>query len=122
MDVGETMRNAILALSLPPDVLLIDALKIPGLQIRQHGIIKGDATSISIAAASIVAKVARDRIMREYAETYPEYSFTTNVGYGTPAHLQALKKFGPTEIHRLTFRGVANPKDADNYPIEQGLF
>ncbi|HZS45754.1 MAG TPA: ribonuclease HII [Blastocatellia bacterium] len=116
------MKKAVQSLTLVPDALLIDALTLPDITCRQHGIIDGDALSVSIAAASIVAKVARDAVMREYAKTYPEYSFDTNVGYGTAAHWEALRKFGPTEIHRLTFRGVANPEEADNNPTEQSLF
>jgi ribonuclease HII len=116
------MRKAVTGLRPAPDAVLIDALTLPGLGLRQHGIIGGDAISFSIAAASIVAKVARDAAMREYAKTYPQYGFDTNVGYGTAIHWEALRKFGPIEIHRLTFRGVANPEDADNYPIEQSLF
>jgi ribonuclease HII len=116
------MTKAVSSLKPKPDALLIDALRLPTVECRQHGIIGGDGKCVSIGAASIVAKVARDQIMREYSKIYPEYGFDTNVGYGTATHLEALKKFGPTEIHRMTFRGVAKPEDADNYPIEQGLF
>lgn len=99
----EAMREAIAKLDPQPDLLLNDAVTIPGVQIRQVPIIKGDAKSVSIAAASIVAKVARDRLMVEYDELYPEYGFSSNKGYGAQAHLDALKKYGPTPIHRRTF-------------------
>ncbi len=97
------MREAVEALKVRPDMLLVDAEHIPDLDIRQVGIIKGDARSVSIAAASIIAKVTRDRIMCKYAEQYPEYDFDGNKGYGTAAHIEALKKFGPCPIHRKTF-------------------
>ena len=99
----EAMRDAVANLSVVPDVLLNDAVTIPGLPMRQVPIIKGDAKSVSIAAASIVAKVTRDRIMKEYDSKYPGYGFASNVGYGSAAHIEALKKLGPTEIHRRTF-------------------
>ncbi len=97
------MREAVEALKVRPDMLLVDAEHIPDIDIRQVGIIKGDARSVSIAAASIIAKVTRDRIMCKYAEQYPEYDFAGNKGYGTAAHIEALKKFGPCPIHRKTF-------------------
>lgn len=99
----EAMREAIGKLNPKPDVLLNDAVTIPGVSIRQVPIIKGDAKSVSIAAASIVAKVTRDRLMEQYAEVYPEYGFAQNKGYGAAAHLQALQKYGPTPIHRRSF-------------------
>ncbi|MBO7633140.1 MAG: ribonuclease HII [Lachnospiraceae bacterium] len=99
----EAMRMAVGALSVQPDMLLVDAEHIPDINIRQVGIIKGDARSISIAAASIIAKVTRDRIMCEYAKEYPEYDFAGNKGYGTAVHIDALKKYGPCPIHRRTF-------------------
>ena len=74
-----------------------------GVEIRQVPIIKGDAKSVSIAAASIIAKVTRDRLMVQYDEIYPEYGFASNKGYGAAAHLEALKKYGPTPIHRRSF-------------------
>ena len=97
------MQQAITNLSVKPDFILADAVTIPGIYIPQDGIVKGDAKSVSIAAASIIAKVTRDRIMREYDKQYPEYDFASNKGYGTSAHIKALKKYGPTEIHRKTF-------------------
>ena len=97
------MRQAIGKLEKEPDLLLNDAVTIPGVEIRQVPIIKGDAKSVSIAAASIIAKVTRDRLMVQYDEIYPEYGFASNKGYGAAAHLEALKKYGPTPIHRRSF-------------------
>ena len=97
------MRQAIGKLTVKPDVLLNDAVTIPGVDIKQVPIIKGDAKSISIGAASIVAKVTRDRMMCEYDEVYPGYDFAKNKGYGTAAHIQGLKEIGPCPIHRKTF-------------------
>lgn len=99
----EAMREAISKLDPQPDILLNDAVTIPKVNIRQVPIIKGDAKSVSIAAASIIAKVTRDRLMVSYDEIYPEYGFASNKGYGAKAHLDALKKYGPTPIHRRTF-------------------
>ncbi len=97
------MRKAIAQLSVKPDVLLNDAVQIPEVDIEQVSIIKGDAKSVSIAAASIVAKVTRDRFMVEMDQKYPEYDFASNKGYGSPKHLAALKEIGPCEIHRRSF-------------------
>lgn len=102
----EAMRDAINKLGVKPDILLNDAVTIPGVDIKQVPIIKGDAKSVSIAAASIVAKVTRDRLMVEYDGVYPEYHFAENKGYGTAAHIDALKKYGATPIHRRSF--IAN--------------
>lgn len=99
----EAMREAVNNLSVKPDVLLIDAVSIPDLNIKQVPIIKGDAKSVSIAAASIVAKVTRDRLMVEYNKIYPEYDFASNKGYGSAKHIEALKKYGKTPIHRNSF-------------------
>ncbi len=99
----EAMRDAVGKLSPQPDILLNDAVTIPGVPIRQVPIIKGDAKSITIGAASILAKVTRDRLMREYDRIFPEYDFAGNKGYGSAAHIQALKKYGPTPIHRRSF-------------------
>ena len=99
----EAMRIAISKLDPVPDLLLNDAVTIPGVDIMQVPIIKGDAKSISIGAASIFAKVTRDRLMMEYDAMYPEYGFARNVGYGTAEHIEALKKYGPTPIHRRSF-------------------
>ena len=99
----EAMREAIGKLTPAPDLLLNDAVTIPGVNIRQVPIIKGDAKSISIGAASIVAKVTRDRLMEQYADVFPEYDFASNKGYGSVAHIAALKEYGPTPIHRHSF-------------------
>lgn len=99
----EAMREAINNLGIIPDILLNDAVTIPEVPIRQIPIIKGDAKSISIAAASIVAKVTRDRIMCEYDSRYPGYGFASNKGYGSAAHIEAIQQLGPCEIHRRTF-------------------
>lgn len=99
----EAMREAIGKLRPQPDILLNDAVKIPGVAIPQVPIIKGDAKSISIGAASIIAKVTRDRLMVEYDKVYPEYDFAGNKGYGSAAHIAAVKKYGPTPIHRRSF-------------------
>ena len=97
------MREAIAGLSTVPGVLLNDAVSIPGISIRQVPIIKGDAKSLSIAAASILAKVTRDRMMEEYGRVYPEYGFEKHKGYGTAAHMDAIRRLGPCPIHRRTF-------------------
>lgn len=99
----EAMREAVSRLSVQPDVLLNDAVTIPGMPMKQVPIIKGDAKSVSIAAASIVAKVTRDRMMVEYDTVFPEYGFASNKGYGAAAHIEALKKYGPCPIHRRSF-------------------
>lgn len=99
----EAMRQAIANLDVAPDLLLNDAVTIPQVDIRQVPIIKGDAKSISIGAASIVAKVTRDRLMVQYDEVYPEYGFASNKGYGAQTHIEALKKYGPCPIHRRSF-------------------
>lgn len=101
----EAMRMAIEKLSVRPDLLLNDAVTIPGVEIQQVPIIKGDAKSVSIAAASIVAKVTRDRMMKEYDGIFPGYDFASNKGYGTKAHIEALKNLGPCVIHRRSFIG-----------------
>ena len=99
----EAMRQAIGQLDPQPDLLLNDAVIIPKVEIRQVPIIKGDAKSISIGAASIIAKVTRDRLMENYEDIYPGYGFAANKGYGSAEHIAALKKLGPTLIHRATF-------------------
>ena len=99
----EAMREAVSKLEPVPQILLNDAVTIPDVIIPQVPIIKGDAKSISIAAASIVAKVTRDRMMVEYDKVMPEYGFASNKGYGAAAHIEALKKYGPSPIHRATF-------------------
>ncbi len=99
------MREAIANLGVKPDILLNDAVTIPEVDIRQVPIIKGDAKSISIGAASIIAKVTRDRLMVKYGEIYPQYDLASNKGYGTAAHIAALKEYGPCPIHRRSFIG-----------------
>jgi len=99
----EAMREAVGKLSPMPDLLLNDAVNIPELPMKQVPIIKGDAKSISIGAASIIAKVTRDRLMVEYDKVFPEYGFAGNKGYGSAAHIEALKKYGSTPIHRRSF-------------------
>ncbi|MBQ8184878.1 MAG: ribonuclease HII [Lachnospiraceae bacterium] len=99
----EAMRMAISNLKVRPDVLLNDAVTIPQVDIAQVPIIKGDAKSVSIAAASIIAKVTRDRMMVQYEELMPGYGFASNKGYGSAAHIQALKEIGPCSIHRRSF-------------------
>ena len=99
----EAMREAIAGLGVVPQLLLNDAVNIPQVEILQVPIIKGDAKSVSIAAASILAKVTRDHMMAEYDAIYPGYGFGKHKGYGTAAHIQALKELGPCHIHRRTF-------------------
>ena len=99
----EAMRRAIAGLSVKPDLLLNDAVTIPGVDIDQVPIIGGDAKSVSIAAASIVAKVTRDHMMAEYDVMFPEYGFAKHKGYGTAAHIAAIREFGPCPIHRRSF-------------------
>ncbi len=102
----EAMTQAVNSLSIKPGALLIDAVHVPQLeQYKQISIIKGDAKSASIAAASIIAKVTRDRVMCQMALKYPQYGFESNKGYGSEAHIAALKKYGPCEIHRRSFIG-----------------
>ena len=99
----EAMRQAVGKLSIQPDILLNDAVTIPGLPQKQVPIIKGDAKSLSIAAASVVAKVTRDRMMEALDAKYPEYGFASNKGYGSAAHMAALREYGPCPLHRRTF-------------------
>lgn len=98
------VTEAIKALKIKPDLILVDALKdIDTCGIKYESIIKGDAKCYSISAASIIAKVTRDRIMRQWDEVYPQYGFAKHKGYGTKAHIEALKEYGPCPIHRKTF-------------------
>ncbi|HKL99384.1 MAG TPA: ribonuclease HII, partial [Mobilitalea sp.] len=99
----EAMRQAIHNLPVQPDILLNDAVIIPDVNIKQIPIIHGDAKSISIAAASIVAKVTRDRFMVAYDKVFPGYDLASNKGYGSPKHIAAIKKLGLTPIHRRSF-------------------
>ena len=99
----EAMRQAVSGLGVVPDLLLNDAVTIPELAIPQVPIIKGDAKSVSIAAASILAKVTRDHLMEEYDRQFPQYGFAKHKGYGTAAHVAAIREFGPCPIHRRSF-------------------
>ena len=101
----EAMRQAVDSLSTEPELLLNDAVTIPEMTIPQVPIIKGDAKSVSIAAASIIAKVTRDRLMIQYDDILPGYGFAQNKGYGSKEHIEALKSLGPTPIHRHSFIG-----------------
>ncbi len=101
------MGRAIRRLKVSPDCLLIDALGLPEVDLPQESLVRGDSISISIAAASIVAKVARDRLMVKMDSRYPGFGFRRNKGYGTPEHLKALGRLGPCHIHRLTFAPVS---------------
>lgn len=98
----KAMKRSYSELEIKPDLLLIDAVKL-NIAENEKSIIKGDATSYAIASASIVAKVYRDRLMEEYSKSYPEYDFENNVGYGTKKHIEAIKTYGVTPIHRLSF-------------------
>ena len=99
----EAMRTAVSELGVEPDILLNDAVTIPEITIPQVPIIKGDAKSVSIAAASIIAKVTRDRLMVQYEEVLPGYGFAKHKGYGSKEHIEAIRRLGPTPIHRRTF-------------------
>lgn len=99
----EAMHQAVEKMNVSPDLLLVDAVTIPDMPMKQVGIVKGDAKSVSIAAASILAKVTRDRMMAEYDTLYPEYGFAGHKGYGSKKHIEALQTYGPCPIHRKTF-------------------
>jgi ribonuclease HII len=103
----QAMAAAVRQLGVQPDFLLIDGPYKLSLEIEQRGIIRGDSLSLSIASASIIAKVHRDRIMCEYHEQFPQYGFDSHKGYATAQHCEALRKHGPCPLHRMTFRGVA---------------
>jgi ribonuclease HII len=100
------MQRAVAALPEGPDLLLVDALNVPGLTVRQQAIVKGDALSYSIAAASVVAKVARDAMMRVCDDRYPGYGLAHNMGYASEDHREAIRRMGPSEIHRRSFHGT----------------
>lgn len=106
----EAMRRAVLALPVPPQQLLVDARHVPGIAVSQMSIVKGDAQSYSIAAASIIAKTTRDRVMRQLDELYPQYGFARHMGYGTRAHVAAIEKYGPSPVHRRSFGIVRQPR------------
>lgn len=99
----KAMKMSIEKLNITPNQLLIDAVKLPDINITQESIIKGDSQSISIAAASIIAKVTRDNMMIEYDKVFPEYDFINNKGYGSKKHIEAIKKYGLCPLHRKTF-------------------
>ena len=101
----EAMGQALEKIQPAPDLLLNDAVVIPGVRVKQVAIVQGDARSVSIAAASILAKVTRDRMMEAYDQLYPEYGFCAHKGYGTQRHREALLKLGPCPIHRRSFIG-----------------
>lgn len=101
------MRRAVQALAPVPDAALIDGLPVPDFPVHQQAVVGGDAQSLSIAAASVIAKVTRDRLMLQWHEKYPEYGFTKHKGYGTKEHLEALNRHGPCPIHRRSFAPVA---------------
>jgi len=103
------MLVALAGLSPRADYLLIDALPLKESNLPQRAIIRGDSISASIAAASVLAKTFRDSLMRDYHNVYPQYGFSSHVGYGTRAHLEALRAYGPCPIHRCSFRGVLPP-------------
>jgi ribonuclease HII len=100
------MERAVAGLAVGPDLVLVDALTVPGLAVAQRPIVKGDALSYSIAAASIVAKVERDELMREWDRRFPGYDLARNMGYASQLHRDALRAMGPTEIHRRSFHGT----------------
>lgn len=102
----QAMSEAVGQLEPPADFLLLDAVRLPSVDLPQKSVIKGDAQCVSIAAASIIAKVWRDRIMVEFDQLYPQYALDQNKGYGTPEHIESLRRFGPSPIHRRTFRPV----------------
>ena len=109
------MRDAVSTLSLTPDYLLIDGISTIPMNIPQRTVKKGDSLSLSIAAASIIAKVTRDRLMEKYDALYPGYGFAAHKGYGAASHLAAIAKLGPSPIHRKSFRGVK-----EHVPVKAG--
>ena len=113
----QAMCRAVGTLAVSPDFLLLDAVFLPSLPVPQRPIIKGDGFSVSIAAASILAKVTRDRLMREYHRRYPEYNFRAHKGYGTPEHLRLLSRYGPCTAHRQTFRPIAEVEEVDQWEL-----
>jgi ribonuclease HII len=113
-----SMLRAVEDLTVPPDYLLVDGLGLPEVDIPQMQLIKGDRRSLSIAAASIVAKVTRDRLMYSYAADYPQYAFDQHKGYATETHKAALARYGPCPIHRKTFRGVREFFEERARPLE----
>ena len=115
----EAMRRAVSALDPEPDVLLVDAVRVPAVRVPQLPVIHGDALSQSIAAASIVAKVFRDRLLEQLGQRHPVYGFESHKGYGTPEHWEALRLYGPCPEHRMTFRGVTPEADSGAFVARQ---
>lgn len=113
------MKRALMNLKRFPDYILVDAFKIPYIRIPQDNLVKGEDKSISIAAASIIAKVYRDRIMYDFNEKYPFYQFDKNVGYGTKNHIMAIKEYGICPLHRKTFKSVLKDIDMNKNTIKQ---
>lgn len=111
----KAMTEAILGLAIPPQMVITDAMRLPNLPFDQWPIVRGDSKSASVAAASILAKVARDRKMLEYDEKYPAYGFARHKGYGTKLHLEALQRYGPCPIHRLTFEPIGSMLTAEKF-------
>lgn len=116
----KAMSIAVSNLKTRPDYALVDGLPVKGLPCRSAAIIKGDEKSVSIAAASIIAKVTRDRIMRELDRFYPQYGFAKHKGYGSQFHMQALMEFGPCPEHRMSFRPVREAAELHSRLKEQG--
>jgi ribonuclease HII len=114
------MVRAVEGLTVSPDYLLVDGLALLEIDLPQLQLVKGDCRSFSVAAASIVAKVTRDRLMNAYSADYPQYAFERHKGYATEEHRSALAHHGPSPIHRKSFRGVREFFDKD--PKPQGLF
>ncbi len=112
------MGRAIQALPSMPEYLLLDAIELPAIHLPQRAIIKGDTLSVSIAAASVIAKVTRDRLMGEYHRQYPQYNFQAHKGYGTAEHLRMLAAHGPCAIHRRSFRPVGDAVLAAEQAVE----
>lgn len=117
----QAMHKALARLTVKPDYILVDGYEIPGLKLPQQGIIRGDCRSVSIAAASIIAKVVRDRIMTQFHRCYPDYGFNRHKGYGTKQHLIALQQLGPCPIHRTTFAPVGTALRANQPLTNSGI-
>lgn len=118
----EAMKIAVNELALRPDLLLIDAVRIPDLSIQQYPIVKGDMLSISIASASILAKVERDLAMEGFEKLYPGYGFARHKGYATREHITALMKLGASPVHRKSFEPVKSMVAGGKYGVQPGLF
>jgi ribonuclease HII len=112
----QALRKALNGLDIDPDYVLVDGFRLPRMKVPGLGVKKADAVSTSVAAASIIAKVHRDAIMRRYHRKYPHYGFASNVGYGTSYHWRALRQYGPSPIHRRSFAGV------DGFPGKRAVF